>query len=191
MSIRKFAHPNLCTLGGVVCKLLQVFLQGIQLLGEPPGFRGKPWRKGSWESNNRSRVLKKLFLYHHVTLEAASFGERKDRLPFFFSGNITVNEHKPASINDVQWQHTNFSGKGRLSSLSAGQAMLTDSQASLFLCRPLGPPEEAKHFYLSESTFLFWFFFLSKQPWMRDLQLQQAHVERARSVCKGIGRQRG
>lgn len=25
-----------------------------------------------------------------------------DRLPFFFSGNITVNEHKPVSINDVQ-----------------------------------------------------------------------------------------
>lgn len=47
VSIRKFAHPNLCTLGGVVCKLLQVPLQGMQLLGEPPGFRGKRRRKGS------------------------------------------------------------------------------------------------------------------------------------------------
>lgn len=47
VSIRKFAHPNLCTLGGAVCKLLQVPLQGMRLLGEPPGFRGKRWRKGS------------------------------------------------------------------------------------------------------------------------------------------------
>lgn len=62
VSTRKFAHPNLCTLGGAVCKLLQVPLQGIQLLGELPGLRGKRRRKGSWESNNRSRVLKKLFL---------------------------------------------------------------------------------------------------------------------------------
>lgn len=47
VSTRKFAHPNLCTLGGVVCKLLQVPLQGIQLLGEPPGLRGKRRRKGN------------------------------------------------------------------------------------------------------------------------------------------------
>lgn len=46
VSIRKFAHPNLCTLGGVVCKLLQVPLQGIQLLGELPGFKRKTMEEG-------------------------------------------------------------------------------------------------------------------------------------------------
>lgn len=47
VSIRKFAHPNLCTLGGAVCELLQVPLQGTRLPGELPGFGGKRWRKGS------------------------------------------------------------------------------------------------------------------------------------------------
>lgn len=34
-----------------------------------------------------------------------------------------------------------------------------------FLCRPLGPPEEAKHFYLQRAHFYLGFlFFFSKQP---------------------------
>lgn len=78
---------------------------------------------------------------------------------------------------------------GSVPSQLARQCSLTH-RLHYFLCRPLGPLEEAKHFYLSESTFLFWFF-SSLQPWMRHLQLQQPQMERAHSVCKGMGRHRG
>lgn len=47
VSIRKRAHPNLCTLGGAGRELLQGPLQGICLLGEQPGFGGKRQRRGS------------------------------------------------------------------------------------------------------------------------------------------------
>lgn len=67
----------------------------------------------------------------------------------------------------MQWQHTNFYGKGRLSSPQLARQCSLTHRLHYFLCRPLGPPEEEKHFYLSESTFLFWFFFffLSNHEW--------------------------
>lgn len=167
VSIRKFAHPNLCTLGGVVCKLLQVLLQGIQLLGEPPGFRGKWWRKGSGESNNRSRVLKELFLQHHVTLEAASFWERKDRLPFSFLATLqwmSINQRALMMCNDST--QTSLEKGGSVPSQLARQCSLThrlhyfyaalwglQRKQNIFIC-------QRAHFY-----FDFFFFFLSSHEW--------------------------
>lgn len=159
MSIRKFAHPNLCTLGGAVCKLLRVPLQGIQLLGQPPGSRGKRWRKGSSRFKQSFLSTKETFPLTSRHLRSSQLLGAERPTALFFFGNVTVNEHKPASINDVQRQHTNFYGKGRLSSLSAGRAALTDSQASLFLMPPSGASRGSKTFlFVREHIFILIFF---------------------------------
>lgn len=159
---RKFAHPNLCTLGGAVCKLLQVPLQGIRLLGQWPGLRGKRWRKGCLGIKQSLLSSKATFpLTSRHLWSSLLWGAERPTALFLF-GNITVNKHNPASINDVQWQHTNSYGKGRLSSLSAGQAMLTDSQASLFFMPPSGASRGSKTFlFVREHIFILIFFFLA------------------------------
>lgn len=122
-----------------------------------------------------------------------AFGSGKTDCPFSILATLqwmSITQRALMMCNDST--QTSMEKGGSVRSQLARLCSVTH-RLHYFLCRPLGPPEEAKHFYLSESTFLFRFYLFTffRHPWMRHLQLQQPHVERAHSACKGTGRHTG